>query len=151
LARRQGGVSNFALARRHAHRTELGFHCQKNLFAQLVFHQHVAHVEDHGLIADPIADQLNPVKAVHGGNLYQGFLHYRFEEQISLPLQVDSKQLFRRSLRQRGQRIRMPASVFAGLGIGGLYQIDHCPPWQSPSTQPSLRFQCGRRVDRPVS
>jgi hypothetical protein len=95
----------------------VGFDSLNDLLTQHVLFQQVPEGEDHGLIGDPIANQLDAGKAAHGGHLDQGFLHYRVAERIPLLLQMDSK--------HRGQRIRRSASFLALLGLMRLDQIDH--------------------------
>ena len=50
--------------------------------------EQIAEGEDHGLIGDPIADQLGAGIPTHGGHLEQGLFHGRVTEGIPLLQQV---------------------------------------------------------------
>jgi len=88
----------------------------------------MAECEDRGLIRHAIADQLDTGKAAHGGHLDQGLFHGWIAQRIALLLQVDAKQLLRRSLRLRGQRVGRPAAFLARLRVVRLDQVDECLP-----------------------
>ena len=59
------------------------------MLAKLVLLQQVTEAQDHLLIRDPVADQLDATKVTHGKHLDQGLFHRWIAEQIPLLQKVD--------------------------------------------------------------
>ena len=114
--RDQGGIDDRALPHRHAPSAEVSLDGLKDLLPQLVLLQQVAEGQDRRLIGDPMTDQLDARKMVHGGHLDKGLFHGRVAERLPLLQELVTQ--------HRGQRIERSASFLTRFGVVGLDQVD---------------------------
>lgn len=92
----------------------------KDWVAQLWPLQQVAEGQHRGLILNPVADQVDASKGMHGWPLDQRLFHRRITLRVQLLQQVDTQ--------HRRQWIRRASTLLAGLGVVGLDQAEQCLP-----------------------